>query len=79
MPAGQLDLLFDEVKIIEQPFGRGSDPPGLMQREGRVIESSEDLLILVQPDEEAITTQPRDDLVLRRDILGVARELFDAK
>jgi hypothetical protein len=50
-----------------------------MHRESRVIESSEDLLILVQPGEEAITTQPRDDLVLRRDILGVARELFDAK
>jgi hypothetical protein len=35
-----LDLLFDQVKVIQQPFGGGSDAPALACGEGRAIEGS---------------------------------------
>ncbi len=40
MPLGHLDLLFDQVKVVEQPFGGGSDAPAWIYGEGRAIESS---------------------------------------
>ena len=79
MPPGHLDLLFDQVKVIEQPFGGGSDAPALVHGEGRAIEGSQDLLVLIQPGEQPVGAAPGDDLVIRRERLGMARQLFDAE
>jgi hypothetical protein len=39
MPPGHLNLLFDQVEVVEQPFGGGSDAPAWINGEGRAIES----------------------------------------
>ena len=52
MPASQLDLLFDQVKIIEQPLRRGRDAAALIHRQCRAVESAQHFLILIQPREQ---------------------------
>jgi len=79
MPASQLDLLFDQIKIIEQPFRRGRDAPALIHRQGRAIKSAQHFLILIQPREQPGGSAAGDELMLRRDGLGMARKLFNAK
>ena len=39
MPLGRADLLLDQVEIVEQPLGGGSDPPPGIQSERRPIET----------------------------------------
>ena len=38
MPLGHLDLLLNQVKIIEQPFGGGGDASARFDAEGRAVE-----------------------------------------
>ena len=38
MPFGHLDLLLDQVKVIEQPFGGRGDAAGRIYGEGRPVE-----------------------------------------
>jgi hypothetical protein len=79
MTAGELDLLFDEIKIVEQPFRRGCDLPGLIHRQCRAVESAQDFLITIQLREESVPARPRDDPVLLRQCLGVPRQLLNAE
>src|SRR5438094_359090 len=43
------------------------------------VESAQHFLILIQPREQPSRSAARDDCMLRRDELSVARELFNAK
>ena len=61
MPAGHLDLLFDQVEIVEQPFGRVGDAPGLVHGLSRAVVGSEHLFILIQPREQTVGAPLRDD------------------
>ena len=62
MPMGQLDLLFDQIKIIEQPFRRGRDTPAFIHRQSRAIKSAQHFLILIQPREQPSGSAACDDL-----------------
>ena len=79
MPPGHLNLLFDQVKVVEQPLGGVGDPPGLVGGVGRAIVVSKNLLVLVQPGQQAVGASPGDDLVMRRESFGMARQLFEAE
>ena len=79
MPPGQLNLLFDQVEVIQQPFGGRCDAPAWIDSEGRAIEVSQDVLVLAQPFQQTIGTLPRDYLVIACESFGMARELFDAE
>src|SRR5205807_1399153 len=79
MPTSQLDLLFDKVKIIEQPLRRGRDAPALIHRQSRAIKSAQHFLVLIQAIEQLGRSAATDGLVLHCDELCVALELLDAK
>ena len=79
MPPGHLDLLFDQVEVVEQPFGGGSDAPAWIHGEGRAIEGSEDVLVLAQPGQQTVGTLPGDDLVIGGESFGMAGQLFDTE
>ena len=79
MPPGQLNLLFDQVEVVEKPFGGGGDAPAWIYGQGRAIEGSEDVLVLAQPGQQTVGTPPGDHLVTGRESLGMARQLFDAE
>ena len=77
MPPGHLDLLFDQVEVVEKPFGGGSDSPAWNDGEGRAIESCQYVLVLAQPGQQTIGAMPGDYLVIGCESLGMARQLFD--
>ena len=79
MPASQLNLLFDQIKIIEQPFGRRRDPAAFIHLQRGAVKSAQDLLIVIQPREQSDGSAAGHDLMLRGDRPRVTRELFDAK
>jgi hypothetical protein len=79
MPPGELNLLFDQVEVVEKPFGGGSDAPAWIYGERRAIESPEALLVSIQSGQQAVGAVLRDELVIRRQGSGMARELFDAE
>jgi hypothetical protein len=58
MSAGCTDLFFDEVIIIKEPFGRGSNPPAPCDR------VREKLISFIEDD--FIGTEAREELILRR-------------
>ena len=62
MPPGQLDLFLDQVEIIEQPFGRGGDAPGLVHRQGRAVEGPDNLLVFIQSGQQPVGPPARADL-----------------
>src|ERR1039457_4464432 len=79
MPPGEVDLLFDPIEIVEQPFGGRRDVPAPAHGEGRVIERPENVLVLAQPREQPVFSMPRDHLMTGGECLGVARKLFHAE
>ena len=79
MPPGQLNLLFDQVEVVQQPFGGGGDDAAWIHSQGRSIEGPEHVLVLAQPGQQPVGTPPRDHLVAGGESLGMARQLFDAE
>ena len=79
MPAGHLDLLFDQVEIVEQPFGRVGDAPGLVHGLSRAVVGSENLLIFTQPREQSVGAPLRDDRVVFGEGFGVVDQLLEAE
>ena len=79
MPPGHLNLLFDQVEVVEKPFGGGSDAPAWIYGQGRAIEGSEYVLVLAQPGQQTVGTLPRDHLVIGCESFGMARQLFDTE
>ena len=79
MPAGHLDLLLDQVEIVEQPFGRVGDAPGLVHRLGRAVVGPQYLFILTQPRQQSVRAPPRDDRVVFGQRFGMLDQLFDAE
>src|SRR5437764_14218876 len=76
MPAGHLNLLLDQVKIIQQPFGGGSNEPCLVYRQSRAVKTSQDLLVFVQSSQQAVGTAPWHELVPRGQDQRMAAQLF---
>ena len=55
MPAGGADLLFDQIKIIQQPLGRRRDPPILLGGLGdQVVGVEENPFVLIEPGQKPI-------------------------
>ncbi len=79
MPPGHLHLLFDQVEVVEQPFGGGSDPPIGMRGEGRAVEGSENVFVLAQLGQQTVGALPGDYLVTGRESLGMACQLFNTE
>ncbi len=79
MPPGHLDLLFNQVEIVEEPFGRGSDAPAGIHGQGRAIEGPKALLVLAQAGQQPVGAVPGRDSMVRRKDMGMAPELFDAE
>src|SRR6185436_5973971 len=79
MALGHLDLLFDQVEVIEQPFGGGGDTPALAHGQSCSVEFSEDVLVLAQPSQQTVGALPGNYLVTGSQCVGVARQLFDAE
>ena len=64
MPAGHLDLLLDQVEIVEQPFGRVGDAPGLVHGLSRAVVGPEYLFIFTQPREQSVGAPLGNDRVV---------------
>jgi hypothetical protein len=79
MPPGHLNLLLDQIKVIQQPFGGRSDTPALAHGQCGAIESSDEVLVLVQPRQQTVGTLPGDYLVAGCEAFGMARQLFDTE
>jgi hypothetical protein len=77
MPPCQLDLFPDEIKVIEQPFRRRRDVAGAIDRRSGAIEGLENLFILIQPCQQAVTCPFGRDLVLLRNGSGMGNQLID--
>ena len=79
VPSGQLNLLLDQVKIVQQPFGGGGDAPPWIDRHCGAIEGSEDVLVLGQPGQQTIGPAPGDHLMMSCQCFRMARQLFNTK
>jgi hypothetical protein len=52
MQTRQTDLLFDQIKVIQQPFARRGDPLALGLRSGHQIEGlNQNLFVVRQPQQ----------------------------
>ena len=76
---GHLDLLFDQVEIVEQPFGRVRDTPGLIYGLRRAVVGPEDLFILTQAREQSVGAPPGDDRMVFGQRFGVVNQLLNAE
>jgi hypothetical protein len=79
MPAGHLDLLFDQVKIVEQPFGRVGDAPGLVHGLSRAVVGSQYLFVFTQPREQTVGAPLRYDRVAFGEGFAMLDQLCDAE
>ena len=79
MPFGDLDLLFDQIKVIQQPFCSGRDTFTRADIERRLIEVSQDSLILDESVQQTVGTPPGDDLMKFGKCLRMPCQLFDAE
>ena len=76
MLAGSSDLIFDEVEIVEEPFGGGGDAAAALDGVGdQHIGVSEDMLIVAQARQKEISPSAAasaiGDLVPAGEALGV--------
>ena len=81
MPPGGADLLFDEVVVVEKPFGRGRDPSPAPQRlRYQLIRFAEDDFVLGEPRQEVVAAAiTRRDLVPSGERFRVLLKLKDAE
>ena len=80
MPAGQGDLLLDEIEVVEQPGLCRHDP--LSRGGGRgdhLVGLEKDALVLVQPGEQPVFPGPPIDAVAARQRDGVVLQLIAAE
>jgi hypothetical protein len=74
-----MNLFFDQVEIVEHPFGGRRDAPARIHRQARPIEVPENFLVLAQPCQQTVGARSRNYLVTDRESFSVARQLFDSK
>jgi hypothetical protein len=79
MPAGHLDLLFDQVEVVEQPFGRVGNAPGLVHGLSRAVVVSEQLFIFTQPREQTVGAPLHYNRVAFGEGFGMLDQLCDAE
>jgi hypothetical protein len=74
------DLFFDQVEIVQQPFGGRFDTAVLsVGRRHQVVRLDQHPLVVVQSRQQFVARPPRRQLVRRRDRLGVPLKLIDAE
>ena len=74
------DLLFDQVEIVQQPFGGRLDAAVLIGgRRHEIVGLDQHPLVLVEPRQQLVVRPTRGQLVRRRDRLRVPLELIDAE
>ena len=74
------DLLFDQVEIVQQPFGGRFDTAVLsVGRRHQIIRLDQHPLVLVQSRQQFVASSPHSQLVRRRDRLGMPFQLIDAE
>ena len=80
MPLGGANLLFDQIKVVEQPFpGRGNPAVCLDRLNQQVADSNEDGFILSQPLQQPALRTPRAQLVRARQGLAMLLHLIGAE
>jgi hypothetical protein len=78
MQAGDANLLFEEVEIIDEPFGGGRDAPACGRGAGhQVVDLAEVPLVLVEPLEQRRRSTPGIDLLPARQLSRVIAELLE--
>jgi hypothetical protein len=74
------DLLFHKVEIVEQPLRGRRDPPFPCDGcSDNVISLNQDLLVLVQPSDQAIAATACRKVVTRRKVMRVGLKLPQAE
>ena len=80
VPAGQGDLLLDEIVVVQQPRFRGHDP--LARGGGRgdhLVGLEKDPLVLVQPGQQPVFSGPPVDAMRARQRDGMVLQLIAAE
>ncbi len=78
-PSGA-DLLFDQVKIVEQPFSSRSDSPvGGYRLAQQITDSKENIFVLVQSGQELVGGALQIQLVHARQVLPVQFHLVGSQ
>jgi hypothetical protein len=73
------DLLFDQMKIIQEPFGRGSDAALLLHAQSFIVVRAQDFFVGREARQEEIRTFARSDLMAMRQRRGMAFEQVNAE
>src|SRR5262245_48389267 len=79
MPAGHLNLLFDQVEIIEQPFGGVRDTADLIDRMRGAVIGAQHLLVVLKTREETVRSLGGDHLMTRGQTFRVPGQLLEIK
>ena len=80
MPPCGADLLFDQVEIVEQPFGRRRHPPALLQcRRHQIICVNECAVIFIEARNELVGRSSGGKCLLAGKFDRVLLELFGAE
>ncbi len=79
MPPGRLNLLFDQIEIVEKPFGRRGDMPSLVNCECGSIEGSKNPFVIVEPPEKPVRAGADSDSMFFGNFLSVEREWLNAQ
>ena len=79
MAPGHLDLLFNQVEIVQHPFGGGGEALGWSHPPDHSIEGPQNLLILVQLGQQVVGAAAGGELMAFGQGAGVPRELLDAE
>jgi hypothetical protein len=76
MSPGHPNLFFNQVKVVEQPFGRGSDTVFAFDRPGhQLMRFHQDAFIVLQSSQQSIGTGTWVDLMPIGEALGVLLQL----
>ena len=80
MQTRHTDLLFDKVKVIQQPFTRQCNATTVGLRAGhQIVRLDDDAFIILQPQQQAIRPVLRVDLMTFRQRDGMPLQLFPAE
>jgi hypothetical protein len=79
VPARHANLLFDEIEIVQQPFGSRSDAPRLLNSQGLLVVIAEKLFIGGKAGKEKVTPFASGNPVALCERTSVTLEQFDAE
>jgi len=79
MPARGPNLVFDQIKIVQQPFCGGSDAPGALDAKRFLVVGPQKFFIRCQPRQEAICPPAQADFMPFSEVPGVLLKQFNAQ